>query len=114
MAKCLFCQIRDGEIPGKIVHQDDKCLAFEDIRPAAPTHLLFIPKAHVASVNDLTPEHAALVGHLFLAAAQVAKARGLSERGYRLVVNTNADAGQTVFHLHLHLIGGRAMTWPPG
>ncbi len=114
MASCLFCEIRDGKIPAKRVYEDDACLGFDDIQPQAPTHVLLIPRLHVATVNDLTPENAALVGRLFLAAAQVARERGLSERGYRLVVNTHRDANQTVFHLHVHLIGGRAMKWPPG
>lgn len=114
MSDCLFCKIRDGQIPAKKVYEDDACVAFDDIQPQAPTHVLFIPRLHVATVNDLTEESAPLVGRLFLAAAKVAKERGLSERGYRLVVNTNRDANQTVFHLHLHLVGGRTMSWPPG
>ncbi|MFN0064150.1 MAG: histidine triad nucleotide-binding protein [Myxococcaceae bacterium] len=114
MAPCLFCRVRDGEIPSRIVHQDAHCLAFEDIAPAAPSHVLVIPKLHIASMNALTPEHAALMGHLLLTCANVAKARGLSEPGFRVVVNTHTDGGQTVHHLHLHVLGGRQMTWPPG
>src|SRR4051812_19769557 len=114
MSDCLFCKIRDGQIPAKIVHRDDLCLAFEDIKPQAPTHLLFIPLQHIATLNDLMPEDREKVGHLALAAAKVAKERGHAEGGYRLVMNTNRDAGQTVFHVHLHLIAGRPLTWPPG
>lgn len=114
MSDCLFCEIRDGKRTTKKVYEDDACLAFEDIQPQAPTHVLFIPRLHVATVNDLTPETAPVIGRLFLAAAKVAGERGLAERGYRLVANTNRDANQTVFHLHLHLIAGRAMGWPPG
>lgn len=111
---CLFCKIRDGLIPAKLVHQDDLSLGFEDIRPQAPTHVLFIPKRHIATVNDITSEDREIVGHLFTAAAKLARERGISESGYRLVMNTNRDAGQTVFHIHLHLVGGRPMEWPPG
>lgn len=114
MADCLFCKIRDGKIPAKVVYRDEECLGFEDINPQAPTHVLFIPLQHVGSVNDLTVEDRERVGHLFIAAAKVARERGIAESGYRLVMNTNRDAGQTVFHIHLHLLGGRAMTWPPG
>jgi len=113
-ADCLFCKIRDGQIPAKLVHRDALCLGFEDIRPQAPTHLVFIPLEHVATVNDLVETDRERVGQLYLAAAKVARERGLAERGYRLVMNCNADAGQTVFHIHLHLLGGRQMTWPPG
>jgi histidine triad (HIT) family protein len=114
MADCLFCKIRDGQIPAKIVHRDEVCLGFEDIRPEAPVHILFIPLEHIPTVNDLTSDHADIVGRLFLAAARVAKERGYKESGYRLVMNTLGDAGQTVFHIHLHLLAGRQMTWPPG
>lgn len=114
MPDCLFCKIRDGQIPAKIVHRDDVCLAFEDIRPQAPTHVLFIPLQHLATVNDISPDDRERVGHLFLAAAKFAKERGHADAGYRLVMNCNADAGQTVFHIHLHLLGGRPLTWPPG
>lgn len=111
---CLFCKIRDGQIPSRIVYRDDVCLAFEDINPQAPTHVLFIPLKHIATVNDVTMEDRQLVGHLYTAAAKVAKERGHSERGYRLVMNCNEDAGQTVFHIHLHMVAGRPMGWPPG
>ena len=114
MPDCLFCKIRDGQIPAKVIYRDELCLGFEDINPQAPTHVLFIPLQHVATVNDMTPEDRERVGHLYVAAAKVAKERGLAEDGYRLVMNCNAAAGQTVFHLHLHLLGGRLFTWPPG
>jgi histidine triad (HIT) family protein len=110
--QCLFCRIVAGEIPAKIVKDTGDCLAFRDINPQAPTHVLVIPKAHVASLNEATD--AVQIGRLSLLAAEIAREEGLAERGYRVVINTNADAGQTVFHVHLHLLGGRAMTWPPG
>jgi histidine triad (HIT) family protein len=109
---CLFCRIVRKEIPATIVAEDDHCVAFRDINPQASTHVLVIPRAHVASLNDVT--NSALVGQMHLLAAEIARAEGLSERGYRTVINTNADAGQTVFHIHLHLLGGRRMGWPPG
>ena len=111
---CLFCRIRDGHIPAKPVHSDAHCFVLQDINPQAPTHLLVIPNKHVPTVNDLGPDDHALVGHLFATAAAMARARGLSESGYRIVVNTQADAGQTVFHLHVHVLGGRPLGWPPG
>ncbi len=113
-ADCLFCKIKDGKIPAKLVHQDEHCVAFEDLKPQAPTHLLFIPKRHIATVNDLVAADRETVGQLFLAAAKVAKERGHGEDGYRVVMNTNGDAGQTVFHIHLHLLAGRPLLWPPG
>jgi histidine triad (HIT) family protein len=114
MADCLFCKIRDGKIPAKVVYRDPHCLAFEDINPQAPTHVIFIPLNHIETLNDLTPEDRERMGHLTVAAAKVAKERGHSESGYRMVVNCNRDAGQTVFHVHLHLLGGRPLQWPPG
>jgi histidine triad (HIT) family protein len=109
---CIFCRIVRGEIPAKLVAQNEHCLAFRDINPQAPTHVLVIPRGHVPSLNEAAD--AAMIGHLHLMATEIASAEGLRERGYRTVINTNADAGQTVFHLHLHLIGGRRMGWPPG
>jgi histidine triad (HIT) family protein len=109
---CLFCKIVRQEIPVKLVFENDRCVAFRDINPQAPTHVLIVPKQHVASLNDATDP--ALVGALSLAAAEIARAEGIAESGYRTVVNTNGHAGQTVFHLHLHLLGGREMHWPPG
>ncbi|WP_342376509.1 histidine triad nucleotide-binding protein [Myxococcus stipitatus] len=114
MSDCLFCKIRDGQIPAKVVYQDDTCLAFEDINPQAPTHVLFIPRKHIATVNDITAADEATVGHLFTAAAKLAHQRGHDSNGYRVVMNTNRDAGQTVFHIHLHLLAGRPLMWPPG
>jgi histidine triad (HIT) family protein len=114
MTSCTFCKIRDGRLPAKIVHRDEHVLGFEDIRPQAPAHMLFVPLEHVATVNDFSPTDAVRIGHLFLAATKVARDRGFAERGYRLVLNCNGDAGQTVFHVHLHLLAGRQMKWPPG
>ena len=108
---CLFCRIVRGEIPAKIVREDDHTVAFRDIDPKAPTHILVIPKEHVASLDEATDP--TLVGRLSLAAAEIARSEGITD-GYRTVVNTGAGAGQTVFHLHLHLLGGRKLTWPPG
>lgn len=113
MAKdCLFCRIVAKEIPAKIVAENEHCVAFRDINPQAPVHVLVIPREHVASLNELK-DHA-IVGKMNAMAAQLAKSEGISEGGYRTVINTNSDAGQTVFHIHLHLLGGRRMAWPPG
>jgi histidine triad (HIT) family protein len=109
---CLFCRIVRREIPAAIVWEDAHSLAFRDIDPKAPTHVLVIPKVHVASLNDATDP--AMLGRLTLAAREIAAEEGISESGYRVVLNTGAGAGQTVFHLHLHLLGGRRLTWPPG
>ena len=114
MADCLFCKIIDSEIPGDIVYENDSVLAFNDINPIAPVHILVIPKEHIATLNDLEEKHTQTMGELFLAAKQIASEKGISESGYRTVFNCNKDAQQTVFHIHLHLIAGRQMTWPPG
>jgi histidine triad (HIT) family protein len=111
---CLFCRIAAGEIPAALVHQDDELVAFKDTNPQAPLHVLIIPRRHIATLNDLASSDDALVGAMFRTAAAVAAAHGYAERGYRTVVNCNRDAGQTVFHVHLHLLAGRALTWPPG
>jgi histidine triad (HIT) family protein len=111
---CLFCRIVRREIPGSIVYEDDRVLAFNDINPQAPTHVLLVPKRHIPSLNDLTADDDGIVGELARRAAAIAKERGIAEAGYRTVFNTNRQAGQTVFHIHLHLLGGRAMAWPPG
>ena len=111
---CLFCKIIGREIPASIVYEDDDMIAFDDINPQASTHVLIVPKLHIATLNALDAGHDGLVGALVRRAAAIAEARGLSEQGYRTVFNTNADAGQTVFHIHLHLLGGRSMAWPPG
>lgn len=110
---CLFCKIASKEIPSKVVYEDDRVLAFEDINPTAPTHVLIIPKAHIDSLDAADETHAELLGHMQLAAAKVARTLGISRNGYRLVNNCGADGGQTVFHLHYHLVGGEAMGWPP-
>jgi histidine triad (HIT) family protein len=109
MSDCVFCKIRDGQIPAKLVMRDDRCVAFDDINPQAPVHVLFVPLQHIPSTNALTPEDRELVGHLVLAATRVAAERGIAESGYRLLLNSGRDAGQAVFHLHLHLIGGRQL-----
>ena len=114
MSDCLFCKIIDRAIPASIVYEDERILAFSDINPQAPTHILVVPKRHIASLNDLSAEDDLLVGELVRRAAAIAASRGISAGGYRTVFNTNRDAGQTVFHIHLHLLGGRSMHWPPG
>jgi histidine triad (HIT) family protein len=111
---CLFCRIVQREIPATIVYEDDRVLAFNDIDPKAPTHVLLIPKRHIESLNDLQPDDDQLVGELTRRAAAIAKERGVSAGGFRTVFNTNRDAGQSVFHIHLHLLGGRHLAWPPG
>lgn len=111
---CLFCKIADGALSCNIIYQDDSVVAFEDINPQAPTHILIIPKLHIESINYIETEHATLVAHIFLTAKTIAKKLNLADDGYRLVVNTNLFGGQTVSHLHVHLLAGRHMTWPPG
>jgi histidine triad (HIT) family protein len=111
---CLFCKIINREIPGSIVYEDDRVLAFNDINPQAPTHVLVVPKRHIETLNDLKPGDDQIVGELARRAAAIAKDQGISASGFRTVFNTNRDAGQTVFHIHLHLLGGRNMAWPPG
>lgn len=111
---CLFCKIIQKKIPAKIVYEDDDVLAFDDINPQAPVHVLLIPKWHVEGINHVHHTHDALLGKLFVAAQEVALRKHVAQNGYRLVVNTGADAQQTVFHLHVHLIGGRSLGWPPG
>jgi histidine triad (HIT) family protein len=110
---CLFCKIITGMIPATLVHEDEFCIAFADINPQAPIHVLVVPKEHMASLAELEPEHTPVLGHLMSAAAEVAKLQNMT-RGYRVVVNTGAEGGQTVAHLHLHVMGGRYMGWPPG
>ena len=114
MTDCLFCKIRDGEISGDIVFEDDDVLAFNDVNPQAPVHVLIIPKKHIATVNDLSADDEAVMAKLFSVAKTIASQRGVSDDGYRLVVNCNERAGQSVFHIHMHLLAGRDMSWPPG
>ena len=111
---CLFCKMIAREVPAKILLEDDDALAIADIRPVAPTHALVIPKRHITSLNEAVPEDAALLGKLQLFARRVAALQGIAETGWRLVVNNGPNAGQSVFHLHLHVLGGRPMAWPPG
>jgi histidine triad (HIT) family protein len=111
---CLFCEIVAGRIPSRVVYQDDAVLAFHDVKPEAPVHVLLIPKKHLTSLLDLGPEDDTLVGSLVRRARDIAKELGLGERGFRLVFNAGADAGYSVFHIHLHLLGGRSLAWPPG
>lgn len=114
MNECLFCKIANKEIPAKIVYEDDKVIAFDDINPHAPVHVLLIPKEHFASLNEIPEEQKDLCGHLLLKARHTAQEKGIRESGYRIVLNTARDSGQDVFHIHVHVLGGRRMTWPPG
>ena len=111
---CIFCKVVAGEIPATKIYEDERAFAFRDLNPQAPTHALVIPRAHVASLNEASEDNEALLGHLLLVAARVAREEGLAESGYRTVINTGAGAGQSVFHIHVHLLGGRSLTWPPG
>lgn len=111
---CLFCKMVKGEIDTKKVYEDEKIFAFEDINPQAPVHILIIPKKHFASLNEMEEVDKELVGHMFFTAAKIAKEKDIAESGYRTVFNTNKGAGQAVFHLHMHLLGGRQLSWPPG
>jgi histidine triad (HIT) family protein len=113
-ADCLFCKIVAGDIPSSKVYEDDVCFAFNDISPQAPTHILIVPRRHVDSLNTSSGSDKELIGHLMLTAAEIAREKGFAEDGYRVVVNTNAHGGQTVFHLHVHLLGGRPFIFPPG
>jgi histidine triad (HIT) family protein len=111
---CLFCKIAKAAIPAKIIYRDDQVIAFDDINPQAPQHKLIVPLKHIATINDLTPEDNNLMGHIVQTAKKLAKELDIADAGYRLVMNCNAGAGQTVFHIHAHLLGGRLMMWPPG
>ena len=113
MIDCLFCKIVERQIPAKVVYEDDRALAYRDVNPQAPTHVLVIPRRHIATIDHVEPEHEADLGHLFRVASEVAAQEGLSERGYRTVMNCGEEAGQSVFHVHLHLLGGKFMGWPP-
>jgi len=114
MSSCLFCRIIAGDIPATTIYEDNDLIAFNDIHPQAPMHVLIVPKLHVATLNDLGPAHDSLVGSMIRRAAAIAADRGFAQGGFRTVFNCNAGAGQTVFHLHLHVLGGRTMGWPPG
>ena len=111
---CLFCKIVAGEIPTPLIYESERVIGFDDINPQAPVHALFIPRRHIATLNDADPDDAALLGELMLAARQVAAQRGVADDGYRLNLNCNRDGGQTVYHIHLHLLAGRSFSWPPG
>ena len=111
---CLFCRIIAGDIPSSRAYEDDVCVVFNDISPQAPTHLLVVPREHFDSLNTAGEKHQEILGHLLLTAAQLARKQGIADDGYRVVINTNADGGQTVFHLHVHLLGGRQFVFPPG
>ena len=114
MDRCLFFALVEGKVKANIVYQDDHVVAFKDIKPQAPVHLLLIPRKHLAGVLDIEPEDHALIGEIFQVASRLVREQGIADTGFRIVVNSGADAGQSVFHLHYHLIGGRLMTWPPG
>ena len=114
MNDCLFCKIINGDIPSDKVYEDELCYAFSDINPTAPTHVLIIPKKHISTINDIEEADEKLVGHIFSVAKNIAKEKGFSEDGYRIVTNCNENAGQTVFHIHFHLLGGRNFGWPAG
>ena len=114
MEDCLFCRIAAGQIPSRKVFEAEDLMAFEDINPQAPVHLLVIPRRHIPTLNDLSPADDALVGRMHRVAADLAKERGIADNGYRIVMNCNAHAGQSVWHIHLHLLGGRPLNWPPG
>ena len=112
MESCLFCRIANHELPAKMVHEDDRVIAFHDINPQAPVHVLVVPRKHIPTLNDVSTDDAALLAHILAVASRIAEQMGVAQKGYRTVFNVNAEAGQSVFHLHLHLIGGRRLTWP--
>lgn len=114
MTECIFCKIAAHQIPANIVFENDRILAFRDLFPQAPTHILIIPKQHFSTLNDVPDQDSALLGEIMNTAKQLAKDLGLAESGYRVVMNCNADGGQSVYHIHLHLLGGRSLSWPPG
>jgi len=114
MKDCIFCKIISGDLPSKKVFEDEVCVAFNDIHPQAPTHVLIVPREHFDSLDKAENKHKEVLGHLLLTAAEIARRKGINERGYRVVINTNSAGGQTVFHLHVHLLGGRQFVFPPG
>ena len=111
---CIFCKIVSGELPSETLYEDERCIAFNDLSPHAPVHILVVPRVHIESLDEAAQGDESLVGHLLLTAAEIARKRGIAENGYRVVINTNSDGGQTVFHLHVHLLGGRPFEFPPG
>lgn len=114
MENCIFCKIINGEIPSEKIYEDDLVLSFKDISPGAPVHVLIIPKKHISSINDLTEEDSNIIAHVFMVAKEITKKLGIADTGYRIVSNTGKDGGQTVPHVHFHLLGGRSLNWPPG
>jgi histidine triad (HIT) family protein len=114
MSDCIFCKIIDKKIPARIVYEDEHAFAFEDVNPQAPVHALVIPKKHIPTIMDITEEDSSLISHLITVAGKIAKDKGIAERGFRIVTNCNPESGQTVYHIHLHVLGGRRMHWPPG
>lgn len=112
MQSCLFCKIASGELPTQLVHEDNEVVAFQDIHPQAPVHVLICPKKHIPTLNDVEPEDDPLISHMFTVARKLAKEKGIDRSGYRTVFNVNEGAGQTIYHLHLHVIGGRVLSWP--
>ncbi|MFQ6038192.1 MAG: histidine triad nucleotide-binding protein [Candidatus Aminicenantales bacterium] len=114
MEECIFCKIVQKDIPARWLYEDEKIIAFEDINPQAPVHVLLIPREHFVSLNEVPEEKAGLLSHLLMKARQIARKKGIAETGYRIVLNTARESGQEVFHIHFHLLGGRRMTWPPG
>ena len=114
MFGCVFCQIAARKKPAKVLYEDEACMVFRDINPKAPVHLLVIPRKHITSLNDDLDNEKALLGHMMTVAGRVAKEQGIDGSGYRIVINTNAEAGQTIYHLHIHILGGRILGWPPG
>ncbi len=114
MSECLFCKLANHEIPTQVVYEDEHAFAFRDINPQAPVHILVIPRQHLSNLAEASPQDAQLLGHLLWVCAEVARQEGVEASGYRVVLNTNRDAGQSVYHLHFHVLGGRHLTWPPG
>lgn len=114
MSKCIFCKILAGELSGRIVYEDDVCVAFDDINPQAPVHVLIVPRVHIPTFNDLTEDNKEILGHLCMVINKIAEIKKIKERGFRVVINCNPEGGQMVYHLHIHVMGGRHMSWPPG
>jgi histidine triad (HIT) family protein len=111
---CIFCRVMARELPATVLYEDDRCVVIEDVHPVAPVHVLIIPRKHIATLKDAEPDEEGLLGHLLLVAARMAEGKNIVGRGFRTVINTNAGAGQTIYHMHVHVLGGRTMRWPPG